>query len=107
MKIDKDRMLWGESLPFIASYVADELNLNDSDVRMKAMGVRNPIAYEYTFKIDGVDVSLYMRQPDSVFARTPVCFVKTEESVEFEADTFGEVVDDIRWLADCEREEVG
>ena len=107
MKIEKDRMLWGESLPFIAEYVADELNLNDSDVRMKAMGVRNPIAYEYTFKIDGVDVSLYMRQPDSAFARTPVCFVKTEESVEFEADTFGEVVDNIRWLADCEREEVG
>lgn len=105
MKIEKDRMLWGESLPFIAEYVADELNLNDSDVRVKAMGVRSPIPYEYTFKVDGVDVSLYMRQPDSAFARTPSCFVKTEESVEFEVDTFGDVVDTIRCLAEYEREE--
>lgn len=105
--MERDRMVWGESLSLIASHVADELNLNDSDVRVKAMGVRSPIPYEYTFKVNGVDVSLYMRQPDSAFARTPSCFVKTEESVEFEVDTFGDVVDNIRWLAECEREEVG
>lgn len=104
MKIEKDRMLWGESLPFIASYVADEMHIGDLNIFVKSMGIRKPIPYEYTFTVDGVKVSMYSR---SGHPNMNGIFVKSPESVEFEVDTFGDLVDYIRWLADCEREEVG
>lgn len=103
MKIEKDRMLWGESLPFIASYVADELNLDDSDISVKSMGIRKPIPYEYTFTVDGVKVSMYSR---SDYPGVSNLFVKSPESLEFTCDAFGQVVDNIRWLADCELAEL-
>lgn len=93
----KDRMVWGESLDFIAGYVADELHLTDTDVRRKAMGIKCPISYEYTFTIDGVDVTMFWNKGS-------IC-MKSRNSVRFDADTFGDVVDNIRWLAECEREE--
>lgn len=102
MKIEKDRMLWGESLPFIAEYVADELNLRDSDILVKSVGIKNPIPYEYTFVVDTTSVSMYFKTAEHYGL---LLMVKTPESLEFSCDTFGEVVNNIRWLADCEREE--
>lgn len=99
MKEMKDRMVWGESLDRIAGYVADELHLTDMDVRRKAMGIKCPISYEYTFTLYGVDVTM-------CWNKGSIC-VKSNNSVGFDSDTFGEVVDDIHLLAECEREEVG
>lgn len=104
MKIEKDRMLWGESLPFIAEYAADELNLRDSDILVKSIGIKNPIPYEYTFVVDTTSVSMYFKTTEHYGLQL---VVKTPESLEFSCDTFGEVVDNIRWLADCEEEEAG
>ena len=104
MKIEKDRMLWGESLPFIAEYVADELNLRDSDILVKNIGIKDPIPCEYTFVVDTHLVYMYFKTAEHYGLQL---VVKTPESLEFSCDTFGEVVDNIRWLADCEREEVG
>ena len=95
--MERDRMVWGESLDLIAGYVADELHLTDMDVRRKAMGIKCPISYEYTFTIDGVDVTMFWNKGS-------IC-VKSNNSVGFDSDTFGDVVDTIRWLAECEREE--
>ena len=100
----KDRMVWGESLEMIAAYVADTLHIGDLNISVKSMGIRKPIPYEYTFTVNGVKVSMYSR---SGYPNTNGIFVKTSDSVEFSCETFGEVVDNIRWLADCEREEVG
>lgn len=103
MKIEKDRMLWGESLPFIADYVVDELKIADSNILVKNIGIKDPIPYEYTFIVDTHAVSMYFKTTKYGLH----LMVKTPESLEFSCDTFGEVVDNIRWLADCEREEVG
>lgn len=102
MKIDKDRMLWGESLEMIAAYVADTLHIGDLNISVKSMGIRKPIPYEYTFTVNGAKVSMYSR---SGYPNTNGIFVKTSDSVEFSCETFGEVVDNILWLAECE--EVG
>lgn len=104
MKIEKGRMLWGESLPFIAEYVADELNLRDSDILVKSVGIKNPIPYEYTFVVDTASVSMYFKATEHYGLHL---VVKTPESLEFSCDTFGEVVENIRWLAASEEEEVG
>lgn len=104
MKIEKDRMIWGERLPFIASYVADEMHISDLNISVKIMGIRNPIPYEYTFTVNDVKVSMYFR---SEHAGVCNLYVKSPESVGFMCDTFGEVVDNIRWLAGCEEEEAG
>lgn len=104
MEIEKDRMLWGESLPFIASYVADEMHIGDWNISVKSVGIRKPIPYEYTFTVNGTKVSMYSK---SGYPNSNGVFVKSPESLEFSCDTFGEVVDNIRWLADCEEEEVG
>lgn len=103
MKIEKDRMLWGESLPLIADYVADELNLRDSDVLVKSIGIKNPIPYEYTFVVDTRAVSMYFKAIDHHRLHL---MVKTSESLEFSCDTFGEVAENIRWLAANEEEAV-
>lgn len=103
MKIEKDRMLWGESLEMIVAYVADELNLHDSNILVKSIGIKNPIPYEYTFIVGTASVSMYFKTTKYGLH----LMVKTPESLEFSCDTFGEVVDNIRWLADCEHEEVG
>ena len=100
----KDRMVWGESLEMIAAYVADTLHIGDLNISVKSMVIRKPIPYEYTFTVNGVKVSMYSR---SGYPNTNGIFVKTSDSVEFSCETFGEVVENIRWLADCEREEVG
>lgn len=102
MKIEKDRMLWGESLEMIAAYVADTLHIGDLNISVKSMGIRKPIPYEYTFKVNGVRVSMYSR---SGYPNMNGIFVKTSDSVEFSCETFGEVVADILWLAECD--EVG
>ena len=104
MKIEKDRMLWGESLPFIAEYVADELNLRDSDILVKNIGIKDPIPCEYTFVVDTHLVYMYFKTAEHYGLQL---VVKAPGSLEFSCGTFGEVVDNIRWLADCEREEVG
>lgn len=104
MKIEKDRMLWGESLPFIAEYVADELKIADSDILVKSIGIKNPIPYEYTFVVDTASVSMYFKTTEHYGLHL---MVKTPESLEFSCDTFGEVVENIRWLAASEEEEVG
>lgn len=103
MKIEKDRMLWGESLPFIAEYVADELKIADSDILVKSIGIKNPIPYEYTFIVNTTSVSMYFKTTKYGLH----LMVKTPESLEFSCDTFGEVVENIRWLAASEEEEVG
>ena len=103
MKIEKDRMLWGESLPFIAEYVADELKIADCHIFVKSVGIKNPIPYEYTFIVDTHAVSMYFKVERSGLA----LMVKTPESLEFSCDTFGEVVENIRWLVSFEEEEVG
>jgi hypothetical protein len=102
MKIENGRMVWGESLPFIAEYVADELNLRDSDILVKSIGIKNPIPYEYTFIVNTASVSMYFKTTKYGLH----LMVKTPESLEFSCDTFGEVVENIRWLASFE-EEVG
>lgn len=104
MKIEKDRMLWGESLPFIAEYVADELKIADSDILVKGIGIKSPIPYEYTFVVDTASVSMYFKTTEHYGLHL---MVKTPESLEFSCDTFGEVVENIRWLAASEEEEVG
>lgn len=104
MKIEKDRMIWGESLSLIAEYVADELNLRDSDILVKSVGIKNPIPYEYIFVVDTARVSMYFKTTERYGIQL---VVKTPESLEFTCDTFGEVVDNIRWLAGCEEEEAG
>lgn len=96
--MERDRMVWGESLDSIAGYVADELRLTDMDVRRKAMGIKFLVSYEYTFTLDGVDVTMFWNK-DSI------C-LKSRNSVRFDSDTLGDVVDTIRRLADCEREEI-
>lgn len=103
MKIEKDRMLWGESLPFIAEYVVDELKIADSNILVKSIGIKNPIPYEYTFIVNTASVSMYFKTTKYGLH----LMVKTPESLEFSCDTFGEVVDNIRWLAASEEEEVG
>lgn len=102
MKIEKDRMLWGESLEMIAAYVADTLHIGDLNISVKSTGIRKPIPYEYTFTVNGAKVSMYSR---SGYPNTNGIFVKTSNSVEFSCETFGEVIDNIIWLAECE--EVG
>lgn len=97
--MERDRMVWGESLSFIASHVAKELHIGDVNIHSKSMGIRKPIPYEYTFNVNGVKVSMYSR---SGYPNTNGIFVKTPESVEFSCETLGEVVDNIRWLAECE-----
>lgn len=104
MKIGKDRMLWGESLPFIADYVADELNLRDSDILVKSIGIKNPIPYEYTFVVDTTSVSMYFKTTERYGLQL---VVKTPESLEFSCDTFGDVAENVRWLASFEEEEAG
>ena len=103
MKIEKDRMLWGESLPFIADYVVDELKIADSNILVKNIGIKDPIPYEYTFIVDTRAVSMYFKTTKYGLH----LIVKTPESLEFSCDTFGEVVENIRWLAASEEEEVG
>lgn len=102
--MERDRMVWGERLPLIASYVADEMHISDLNISVKIMGIRNPIPYEYTFTVNGVKVSMYSKLE---YAGVRNLYVKSPESLEFTCDTFGEVVDNIRWLADCEEEEAG
>lgn len=104
MKIEKDRMLWGESLPFIAEYVADELNLHDYNILVKSIGIKNPIPYEYTFIVNTVSVSMYFKTAEHYGLQL---VVKAPGSLEFPCGTFGEVVENIRWLASFEEEEVG
>lgn len=106
MKIEKDRMLWGESLPLIAEYVADELQLRDSDILVKSIGIKNPIPYEYTFVVGTTSVSMYFKATEHYGLHLMVK-AKTPESLEFSCDTFGEVVENIHWLAASEEEEVG
>lgn len=103
MKIEKDRMVWGESLPLIADYVADELNLNDSNILVKSIGIKSPTPYEYTFVVGTHAVSMYFKSTEHYGIHL---MVKTPESLELSCDTFGEVADNIRWLAASE-EEVG
>lgn len=104
MKEMKDRMVWGESLDLIAGYVADELNLSDSNILVKSIGIKNPIPYEYTFVVDPTSVSMYFKTMEHYGLQL---VVKTSESLEFSCDTFGDVVENIRWLASFEEEEVG
>lgn len=104
MKIDKDRMVWGESLPLIAEYVADELNLRDSDILVKNIGIKDPIPYEYTFVVDTHLVYMYFKTAEHYGLQL---VVKAPGSLEFSCGTFGEVVENIRWLAASEEEEVG
>ncbi len=104
MKIEKDRMLWGESLPFIAEYVADELNLHDSNILVKSIGIKNPIPYEYTFIVNTASVSMYFKTTKHYGLQL---VVKAPGSLEFPCGTFGEVVENIRWLRASEEEEVG
>lgn len=103
MKIEKGRMLWGESLEMIAEYVADELNLHDSNILVKNIGIKNPIPYEYTFVVGTTSVSMYFKATEHYGLHL---MVKTPESLEFSCDTFGEVVENIHWLA-VNEEEVG
>lgn len=103
MKIEKDRMLWGESLEMIAEYVADELNLHDSNILVKNIGIKDPVPCEYTFIMNAHVVSMYFKTTKYGLH----LMVKTPESLEFSCDTFGEVAENIRWLASFEEEEVG
>ena len=104
MKIEKDRMLWGESLPFIADYVVDELKIADSNILVKNIGIKDPIPYEDTFIVDTHAVSMYFKTAEHYGLQL---VVKTPGSLEFSCGTFGEVVENIRWLAASEEEEVG
>lgn len=104
MKIEKDRMLWGESLEMIVAYVADELNLRDSNILVKSIGIKNPIPYEYTFIVNTASVSMYFKTAEHYGLQL---VVKTPGSLEFSCRTFGEVIENIRWLASFEEEEVG
>ena len=103
MKIEKDRMLCGESLEMIVEYVADELNLHDFHILVKSIGIKDPIHYEYTLIVGTAIVSMYFKTTKYGLH----LIVKTPESLEFSCDTFGEVVENIRWLAASEEEEVG
>ena len=103
MKIEKDRMLWGESLPFIADYVVDELKIADSNILVKNIGIKDPIPYEYTFIVDTRAVSMYFKTAEHYGLQL---VVKTPGSLEFSCGTFGEVIENIRWLAASEEEEV-
>nr|DAR33457.1 MAG TPA: hypothetical protein [Caudoviricetes sp.] len=104
MKIDKGRTLCGESLPLIADYVADELNLRDSAILVKSIGIKDPIPYEYTFVVGTAIVSMYFKTKE--YYRLHLV-VKTPGGLEFPCDTFGEVIENIHRLAVSEEEEVG
>lgn len=104
MKIEKDRMLWGESLPFIADYVVDELKIADSNILVKNIGIKDPIPCEYTFIVDTHVVSMYFKTAKHYGLQL---VVKAPGSLEFSCGTFGELVENIRWLATSEEEEVG
>lgn len=104
MKIEKDRMLWGESLEMIADYVVDELKIADPNILVKNIGIKDPVPYEYTFIMDAHLVSMYFKTTKHYGLQL---VVKAPESLEFSCDTFGEVVENIRWLASFEEEEVG
>lgn len=104
MKIEKDRMLWGESLPLIAEYVVDELKIADPDILVKNIGIKDPVPCEYTFVMDAHLVSMYFKTTKHYGLQL---VVKAPGSLEFPCGTFGEVVENIRWLASSEEEEVG
>lgn len=104
MKIEKDRMLWGESLEMIADYVVDELKIADPNILVKSIGIKDPVPCEYTFIMDAHLVSMYFKTTKHYGLQL---VVKAPGSLEFPCGTFGEVVENIRWLASSEEEEVG
>lgn len=104
MKIEKDRMLWGEGLEMIADYVVDELKIADPNILVKSIGIKDPVPCEYTFIMDAHLVSMYFKTTKHYGLQL---VVKAPGSLEFPCGTFGEVVENIRWLASSEEEEVG